>query len=286
LQVEASKRFRNNLSIRANYTFSKSLDDASEIFSLGDPNNSTRYSPNLSIDGRRQDYGPSIFDHRHYVSIAYAWTPAGFHVANKLADTVLGALTRNWTVSGVEQFQSGAYYSFNTVGLDTNKDGDLTNDRPILGNAKAPIGTAGIDGTFVGGTPGVYYDIAANNLTGALNPVDPSQVHFLVPNNVGNKFLLAEVGRNGFSNPGSTRNDIALQKGFGLGLLHLERGQLLFRVEAQNIANHNDRGSYLDTNVLDFGPPTSFTDQALARGDTSNPSELGRQLVLYAKFAF
>jgi hypothetical protein len=114
--------------------------------------------------------------------------------------------------------------------------------------------------------------------------VTASQVHFLVP--AGNSLLHSEVGRNSFSNPGSTRNDMALQKGFGLGLLHLERGQLLFRVEAQNIANHNDRGSYLDTDVLDFGPPTSLTDQALARGDTSNPSELGRSLVLYAKFAF
>jgi outer membrane receptor protein involved in Fe transport len=282
LQVEGSKRFRNNLTIRANYTFSKGLDNGSEIFALSD--SGSQYGANLASNGRTQEYGPSAFDHRHYVSIAYVWAPAGFHVANRVADTFVGALTRNWTLSGVEQFQSGAYGSFTISPLDTNGDGSAVNDRPILGNPGAPLATAGIDGSFVGGTPGVYYDIGANNVSGSLVPVTASQVHFLVP--AGNSLLHSEVGRNSFSNPGSTRNDIALQKGFGLGLLHLERGQLLFRVEAQNIGNHNDRGSYLDTDVLDFGPPTSLTDQALARGDTSNPSELGRQLVLYAKFAF
>ncbi len=285
-QVEASKQFRNNLSIRGNYTFSKDLDNGSEIFALGD--SGTRYGANLAGNGRSQEYGPSAFDHRHYVSIAYVWSPAGFHVTNKLADTLVGAVTRNWTVSGVEQFQSGAYGTFSMYsastgsGIDTNGDGDITNDRPTLSNPRAPIDTAGIDGTYLsGGTPGVYYDLGANNASGALTPVTPDQVHFLVPNNTGNAALRSEIGRNTFSNPGSTRNDMALQKGFGTGLFHLERGQLLFRVEAQNIGNHNDRGAYLDTALPDFGSPTSLTDQSLAR-----QASLGRQLVLWAKFAF
>ncbi len=287
-QVELSKRFRNNLSIRADYTFGKDLDNGSEIFGLSD--SGTRYGANLAGNGRYQEYGPSAFDHRHYVSVSYVWSPAGFRVSNRLADTFVSALTRNWTISGVEQFQSGAYGTFRMfdpstgAGIDNNKDGDITNDRPIIGNLSAPLGTAGIDGSFIRGTPGVYYDVAANNLTGALTPVTADQVHFLVPNNVGNRYLTAEIGRNSFSNPGSTRNDMSLQKGFGTGLLHLERGQLLFRVEAQNIGNHNDRGNYLDTNVLNFGNPSSFNDQSLARGDSA--SSAGRSLVLWAKFAF
>jgi hypothetical protein len=74
---------------------------------------------------------------------------------------------------------------------------------------------------------------------------------------------------------------MAIQKGFGLGLLHLERGQLLLRMDVQNIGNHNDRADYLDTNLLDFGNDTSFNDQSLARQPSS-----GRTIVLWAKLQF
>jgi outer membrane receptor protein involved in Fe transport len=284
LQTEFSKRFRNNLTIRANYTYSKDLDNGSEIFGIGNTDFNTGYTANLAPSGRGADYGPSAFDHRHYVSVSYVWSPTGFHVANKLADTFVGALSRNWTISGVEQFQSGSYGTFLIEGLDTNGDGAAFNDRPRVGNANRALDTAGIDGSFIGGTPGVYYDLRANNATGAFTPVTADQVHFLVPNTTTGNVNGAEIGRDSFSNPGSTRNDIALQKGFGTGLFHLERGQLLFRAEVQNIANHNDRNNYLDTNVLDFGIPTSFNDQSLARGDSNTTN--GRQMVLWAKFAF
>ena len=282
-QVEFSKRFRNNLSIRANYTFSKNLDNGSEIFGIG--NDAVAYTSNLAANGRYQDYGPSNFDHRQFVSISYVWTPKGFRVSNKVADTFVGALSRNWTVSGVEQFQSGAYGNVYQDGLDTNGDGYAFNDRPIIGNASAPFQSAGIDGTYVGGTPGVYYDVAASNdPNGDLNPVTADQVHFLIPNGAQGQYLGKEIGRNSFLNPGLMRNDIALQKGFGTGLFHLERGQFLLRAEAQNFTNHNDRGNYLDTNVLDFGLPTSLNDQSLARNDSA--SSTGRSLVLWAKFVF
>lgn len=288
LQVDLTKRFHNVLSVRANYSYSKDLDNNSEIFALSD--SGSTYAANLAGNGLRQDWGPSAFDHRHFASIAYVLTVRGFHASNKFADTLVGAFTRNWTVSGVEQFQSGAYSSFNMPGLDTNGDGYAFNDRPILGNPNAAFETAGIDGSYVtdangvSGTSGVYYDLAANNLNSTLIPVSPNQVHFLVPRNNSNAFLSSEIGRNSYRNPGSMRTDVALQKGFGAGLLHLERGQFLLRAEAQNVANHNDRGNYLDTSVLDFGLPTSFNTQSLARGDSS--SSAGRSLVLWAKFQF
>jgi len=283
LEVDASKQVGSQLNVQATYSFSKDLDNGSEIFALGDT--STSFSNNLA--SRAGNYGPSLFDHRHYVSVSYVWSPKGFHAGNKFADTLVGAFTRNFVISGIEQFQSGSLGSWTVSGTDTNGDGNAFNDRPILGNVGAPLNTAGIDGSFVHGTPGVYYDIAAVNQTGALNPVTANQVHFLVPDNSSGQYTNAEIGRNSFSNPGTTRNDIAVQKGFGTGLLHLERGQFLIRVEAQDFTNHNDRGPYLDTSVLDFGTPTSLTNQSLARS-TSGPAGVGfgRQLVLWGKFQF
>ena len=284
VQTEFSRRFGSYLSIRANYTLSKSLDNGSEIFALGD-NPNTVAAAILGPVGRRQEYGPSTFDHRHFASISYVLTPKGFHVANKIADTFVGALTRNYTISGVEQFQSGSYSSFTISGQnggqDNNGDGNSFNDRPILGNRSKPFQTVGIDGTFVGGTPGVYYDNVALNATGNLTPVTAADVHFLIPDNSSGRFNPQLLGRNSFSNPGNTRNDISVQKGFGTGLLHLERGQFLLRMDVQNVGNHNDRG-YLDTSLLDYGTgPTSFDTQSLARSGSQ-----GRQVYLWGRFIF
>jgi hypothetical protein len=116
------------------------------------------------------------------------WSPQGFHSNNVFANAALGAFTRHWTLSGIETFQSGPYSSFSTS-VDTNGDGVVGNDRPILGNVAAPITTAGIDGKFVGGRTGVYYDVAAFNGSGALNPVASSNVHWLVPYGPANQFL-------------------------------------------------------------------------------------------------
>ena len=281
LQTEFSRRFGSYLTIRANYVYSKDLDNGSEIFATDDTGTSAPAF--LGPVGRSEQWGPSAYDHRHYASIAYVFSPKGFrNNNNKFADTLLGALTRNFTISGIEQFQSGSYSTFNFPGLDDNGDGSNANDRPILGNKALPYETVGIDGSFLGATPGVYYDLVANNATNALNPVTANQVHFLIPNNFTGAFNSRLIGRNSYENPGSTRNDIAIQKGFGTGLLHLENGQLLLRMEVQDIGNHNDRGPYLDTNLLDYGTgPTSFDTQTLARQNS-----LGRQVVLWGKFQF
>src|SRR5207244_270457 len=122
------------------------------------------YSANLAPGGRRQDYGPSAYDHRQFFSVAYVYTVPGLHSSNHFADLAENIFTRNWTLSGVTQLQSGAYATFNTSGLDLNGDGSTANDRPIVSNRAADIQSVGIDGNFLdGGTPGVLYDYAANN---------------------------------------------------------------------------------------------------------------------------
>ncbi|WP_213805265.1 carboxypeptidase regulatory-like domain-containing protein [Granulicella sp. dw_53] len=285
VQVEGTHAFSHGFQINANYTYSKNLDNGSEIFAATGVQ--TSYTADLSPQGRRQDYANSGYDHRHYVSVSYVWSPAGFRSDNFAANALLGLFTRHWTLSGVEQFQSGTYTSFNAAGLDTNGDGSAANDRPMLGNRSAPLDTGGIDGGLIDATPGVYYDIAnALNTTGNLIPVDPGTVHWLVPYGPQNQFLRQEIGRNSFSNPGTTRNDIALEKGIGLSYLHFERGRLILRGEVQNIGNHNDVG-ILDTNVLDIGSGNYLnTSNARQPGNSGGPSPGGRQIVLWGKVTF
>ncbi|RSL16981.1 TonB-dependent receptor-like protein [Edaphobacter aggregans] len=278
LQIEGSRSFGHGLFFRASYTFGKLLDDASEVFAtFASP---TSYSANLAGNGLFQDYGHSAFDRQHVASFAYAWSPAGFHSDNFAANLLLSAFTRNYTISGTTQFSSGSYQSYSLLGLDTNGDGSTANDRPIVGNRHASINMVGIDGTYVGGTPGVYYDLAANNNSPAngniLNPVTASQVHFLIP--YGAQYQNQEVGRNSFENPGQSFWNLALQKAIPAPFKRFESSQFILRAEGQNIGNHNNVGP-LDSSLLDVGT-VSFLNKSFAREPTF------QNFRLWAKWVF
>lgn len=279
LEINGTHNFKHGLLVQANYDYSKDLDDGSEIFTVAS-SSPTSYTANLAPGGRRQDYGNSAYDHRQFFSVAYVYTVPGAHSSNHALDLAENVLTRHWTVSGVTQLQSGAYATYNTSGLDLNGDGSATNDRPIVVNKSASSQSVGIDGTFIGGTPGTYYDMAAYNQSGGstLTPISAAAVHFLVPYFPNNSFLTQETGRNSYQLPGTTRNDISLEKGIDFR----ERGTLILRAEAENIANHND-STIGDTNVTDAG--AGFLTPSRA-GTTVNGGNQARNLILWAKFEF
>lgn len=276
LQIEGSHLFSHGFQIRGNYTYSKDLDDASEVFTTA--SSATSFAANLAPGGLQQDWGPSAYDHRHYFVATYVWSPAGFRSANALANTFLGIVSRNWTLSGVSKLQSGTYSTFG-VNVDDNGDSSAANDRPIIGNASAPITTGAIDGHFItGGTTGVYYDIAAHNATPSTLVVDsPSNVHWLIPYQPANQNLSQEIGRNSYQNPGLILNDMALEKGFTF-VPHHERYKALIRVEAQNFLNHNNI-NVLNTTVNNIG-------NGLFLNRKNGELDAGRQVVLWGKFTF
>jgi hypothetical protein len=268
LQTEVSRQFSHGLFFRVAYTYGKDMDDASDVFAtFAAP---TSYSANLSGNGLGQDWGPSVWDHRHYVSFSYVWSPAGFHSNNGGADFLLSAFTRHLSISGTTQLQSGYHSTFNVFGLDTNGDGSAANDRPLVGNPRRPIDTVGIDGSYVGASPGVYYDYVTGN------PTTADAEHWLVPN--GPQFTTQEIGRNSFVNPNAQYWNIAAEKDVPTSWFHFERGMLVFRVEAQNFTNHNNIGP-LDINLLDIG-----TSSYLNKQNAVEPTF--RHLQLWAKFRF
>jgi outer membrane receptor protein involved in Fe transport len=274
LEVGVQRRFSHGLEINASYDYSKSLDDGSEVFTTD--SSPTSYSANLAPGGRSQDWGPSAYDHRHYATVTYVYSPPGAHSTNKFMNELLDIGTRGWTFSGEEQFQSGAYSTVNFSGLDANGDGSSANDRPLLSNKNAPFNTVGIDGAYLGATPGVYYDLAANNASGAVNVVNPGNVHWLIYN--GPQFLKQSIGRNSFENPGLQVHNLAVEKAISTPFFHGEKGSLILRGEAQNIGNHDNVG-LLDVNLLDVGT-SSFQNLSNARNTDA------RNLRLWAKFQF
>lgn len=262
-QVELSRAFRHGLMFRAAYTYSKDLDDSSEVFATFSSNYNTSYQANLmSIP---QEWSNSAWDRRHVASFEYTYSPAGFHSNNAVADGLLSAFTRHFLISGTTQLSSGPYSNFQINGIDTNNDVNPVNDRPLIGNPHAPITTVGIDGVWLGATPGVYYDLAANNQTNALNVVTASQVRFLIPS--GSKYTTQEVGRNSFENPGQAFWNMAAEKSIPARFKHLESSRFVLRVEVQNLGNHNNV-NVLDTNLLDVGT-VSYLNKSDAREPTS-----------------
>jgi len=269
-QVEVSRRFGKGLAFRAVYTYSKALDDESDVFALfSNPN--TSYQANL---GRiAQDWGNSAWDRRHVASFEYVYAPPGFHSGNVAAKALLEVFTRHFLISGTTQLSSGPYSDIQILGVDTNNDLNTVNDRPIVGNRSKPIASAAIDGYYLasfgipGGTPGVYYDMAALNDANTDLVVDnPSQVHFLIPHGV--QYTTQEVGRDSFENPGQSLWNMGIEKDVPAHFTsRLEGARFVFKVECQNIGNHNNV-SILDTNLLDVGT-VSFLNKANARESTS-----------------
>jgi len=284
LEVGAKHNFNHGFAVTGSYVYSKNLDDGSDVFAPD--SGPTSYSANLAPGGRKQDWSNSVFDHRQYAAFTYVWTPAGLHSSTRSADLLLSGVTRHWTISGASRFQSGAYATVNLYGLDTNGDGSVANDRPLLANKNAPIDSVGIDGSYLGANQGTYYDLAANNQTNAVNQVDPTTVHWLIPN--GPQFVSQEIGRNSYLTPGSLFNDIALEKAIPVSVLHVDRGQFIVRAEVENLANHNNinlpwGGITTNLNLLNVGT-SAFLNYPLAR-DNSGPAG-DRAVRFWLKYSF
>jgi hypothetical protein len=167
LQVSA-QRSAPNLTFRASYTFSKSLDDASGAggFYRGPPEDSR----NL-----RLDYGRSDFDVRHRFTVTYAWripAPTGL-------PGWLHALTSNWQLNGITTLQTGGPLNI-TLPFDNSGTGEFK-DRPnLVGNAHAPFNPLGPylnPAAFAQPVPGTYGNLGRNVFSGpALNDFDMSFV--------------------------------------------------------------------------------------------------------------
>lgn len=156
LQVSA-QRSAANLTFRASYTFSKSLDDASGAggFYRGPPEDSR----NL-----RRDYGRSDFDLRHRFTITYAWripAPTGL-------PGWLHALAANWQLNGITTLQSGGPLNI-TLPFDNSGTGEFR-DRPnLVGNPHVAFNALGPylnPAAFAQPLPGTYGNLGRNTFSG------------------------------------------------------------------------------------------------------------------------
>jgi hypothetical protein len=126
-QVTLQKRMSHGFTILANYTWSKSLDDAPAgqgISGIGQGGNSP---VPWNFAGRHAaDYGPSEFDHTHRFVLSYVWDLPRFNNRNALLRYTVGG----WQWSGIITAQTGQAFTV-LAGKDQSQTG-LGTDRVSL----------------------------------------------------------------------------------------------------------------------------------------------------------
>lgn len=198
LQANLRRRVTKGLLMGVAYTWSKSMDTASDSGN----NIPNHYDP-------KEFYGPSDFDTRHMLVINYVWDVPYDHTGNWLSRKALG----NWQLSGTSQFQSGYPRTIST-------GDDFAGVGPGSGNQLWKIT----------GPVTMYKKSAPNNTSNSFW-FDPTV--FQKP--AAGTFAPRET-RNQVYGPGFQSWNIALQKAFPIPGGESQR--VIFKAEAFNFPNH------------------------------------------------
>jgi hypothetical protein len=200
-QATVSKRMSNGLSLLSAYTWSKSIDDATDpIGFTGDTG-----GPQNAYD-LRQERALSVFDIRHRMTLGYTYELPSFGKS---------AWLNGWQVNGIATFQSGQPFT-PLLGFDPS----LTSSQNVRPNY-VPGAIISKDGQFYLNT----------NL-----PLDPARKipSALIPE----AGQVGTLGRNTFKGPGYKNIDVSLIKETRLseGLRMQVRGELFNVFNTTNLA--------------------------------------------------
>jgi hypothetical protein len=236
LQSRLSIEHWHGVTAGVSYTWSKDIDNISEIFATGAGGNTTNFSqsPFALNKGER---GVSGLDYPQLASIYMIFELPRFAKENSLADRLLGG----WQANPVWRFASGQPYTVienpaaDNLLCDPTENSGSTTCRPILHNRRAPFATVGQCTDGAAGDCGLvdYY-------TGV--PVSMQAVHWIRNDDISAQFFgtpFAGGGRN--QQRGQTINTANLDvlKTFKIN----DRVSVETRGTAYNVLNHQFRGT-------------------------------------------
>jgi hypothetical protein len=132
-QFSLERRLSRGLLLRTAYTYSKLIDDGSEVFTI-----SGLTSTSANPFSQSSDRGLSAYDRKQRFVMSYVWQIPSTH-GDRMGMKVLGAVTGHWEWSGILTIQSGIPQTI-TTGTDTSLDLNSGDDRPNVVNASLPLG--------------------------------------------------------------------------------------------------------------------------------------------------
>ena len=225
LQVGLRRQFHNGFSLRGNYTFSKSLDNAASVGGAG----RTVAQNNLDL---RAERGLSVFDVRHRLLINHTYEfPFGERRRYLNRGGTLARILGNWQINGETTLQSGNPYTARVLGNQSNNSGTGASFSERAQATGLPVSLPGSERSTQR-----YFNTQAFTLP--------------PPGQFGN------AGRNTISGPGTVDFDMSLGRFITLSR---EKGvRADFRVEANNLFNTAAfSGLATVVNAQDFGRVTS-----------------------------
>lgn len=255
LQTRLSIEHWHGVTAGVSYTWSKDIDNISEIYATGVGGNTTNFSQS-PFDLNIAERGVSGLDYPQLTSVYMI-----FQVPNFRQNTLTGKLLGGWQINPVYRFASGQPYTVienaanDNLLCDPTQTSGSTTCRPILSNSHAPFATVGqcTDATISGCGLVNYY-------TGV--PVPYGSTHWIRNDDVTAAYFgtpFAGGGRN--QQRGDTINNanLAVLKDFRIA----ERVTFEARGTAYNVMNRQYRGTPgVD---IDYG---SFADVGGSFGNT------------------
>ncbi|HKE26522.1 MAG TPA: TonB-dependent receptor [Bryobacteraceae bacterium] len=282
LVTEVQKRFSSGLQFQFSFTWSRLMDEGSDLFS-GSTTTGGYSQPFYLISNNYPglDYGPGAFDHQKNFKANFTYELPLLKNNKGLAGKLLGG----WQLSSFYQGYSGHPIDVymgrgrvvgnakdangfpENIGGDYNLDG-VAHDRPD------PIANGGANSYYSNASPadGIFKD---NNLIGCGFPgakstniascnanYGVSTPNSLFVNPPGYGVHYGTLGRNLFRGPWFNGFDAALLKNFGI----TERVKLQLRLDALNLDNHpNFDGITTNLNSGNFGKAQLLVGNAPSR---------------------
>ena len=100
MQFEAQKRFSNSLMMNMNWTWSKTIDDGSDVLGVLINDSSAQQDPRNNRDNR----AAAQFDLRHRLVVSHVWEPQWFQGSSNWA---MRNLAGNWGFTGITSIRTG-----------------------------------------------------------------------------------------------------------------------------------------------------------------------------------
>ena len=265
LQSRLSVEHWHGITGGLSYTWSKDIDNISEIYATFGGGNTTNYSQS-PFDLSRTERGVSGLDYPQLTSVYMIFQVPSLSKANMVTRTLVGG----WQINPVWRFASGQPYTVietaapDRLLCDPTESSGGTTCRPILTSRRAPIDTVG-----------QCTDPAASDCglvdfyTG--NPTTRDNVHWIVNDDASAAFFgtpFAGGGRN--QQRGQTINNanLAILKDFKFH----DRFTIEARGTAYNVLNRQYRGVPIP--IIDFG---NFSEAGGPFGNTLFNTDSGGQ---------
>jgi hypothetical protein len=246
--VNFTQRSVHGLTFNANYTYSHTLDNATNEFFT------SLLNPRRAQDTQNigQDWGNSDLDVRHKFAMSFTYDIPHFRADNKF----LNAAVNGFQVSSTFLAQTGQPVTLQS-GIDSNGNGDSAGDRavinplgsgltgsdvfPVCAATQGTASNAAVGNTYIGSVGIVANPLPTNGCAAnSLNSFGFDPAIGYTPVNPKAKYLVAGPGvrttaaRNSFFSPGFSTWNVGVAK----RVYFTESKYLQARVDAFNILNH------------------------------------------------